>query len=223
VERSIWVDIGFTLLATLVAAFVLKTFVIQSFFIPSESMEPTLQVDDRVVVSKLAPGLFDVHRGDIVVFRDPDGWQRQPASLPDETGFGAWLLGFAQALGLAPSNADEHIIKRVIGVAGDEVACAGGGAPVTVNGVPLDESYVMPGADPSNSAFSAVVPADAIWVMGDNRPRSGDSRFNQTEDLGGSVALDDVVGVAKIRLWPLSRLAVLRNPGEVFAAVGDQR
>ena len=151
--RSLWVDVGFTLLATLVVAFVLKTFVIQSFYIPSESMEPTLQNNDRVVVSKLSPGLFEVRRGDIVVFRDPGDWSNQHAALPDQTGLGAWLLGFAQALGLAPASSEDFLIKRVIGVAGDEVACAGGGAPITVNGVALDETYVMPGAEPSVSAF----------------------------------------------------------------------
>ncbi|MDR3106961.1 MAG: signal peptidase I [Bifidobacteriaceae bacterium] len=221
VYRSIWVDIGFTLLATLVASFVLKTFVIQSFYIPSESMEPTLLNDDRVVVSKLAPGVFDVHRGDIVVFSDPGGWSSQHSALPDQTGLGAWLLGFTQALGLAPASSEDFLIKRVIGVAGDEVACAGGGDPVTVNGVALDETYVVPGAEPSISAFTVEVPPDSVWVMGDNRPRSGDSRLHQSDGQGGAVALDDVVGVAKVRLWPLSRFALLRNPGEVFAAVPD--
>ncbi|MDR2378417.1 MAG: signal peptidase I, partial [Bifidobacteriaceae bacterium] len=116
---------------------------------------------------------------------------------------------------------DEYLIKRVIAVGGDEVACLGAGQPVTVNGVALDEVYIMPGAEPSNAEFSARVPDGAVWVMGDNRPRSGDSRFHRQGDLGGAVALEDVVGVAKIRLWPLSRLSLLRNPGEVFAAVPD--
>ncbi|MDR1633480.1 MAG: signal peptidase I [Bifidobacteriaceae bacterium] len=221
VYRSIWADIGLTLLATLVASFVLKTFVIQSFYIPTQSMEPTLQEDDRVVVSKLAPGPLTVHRGDIVVFRDPGGWSSQNTPLPEETGVGAWLLGFAQALGLAPVDSDDYLIKRVIGVAGDEVACAGEGAPVTVNGVPLDETYIMPDAEPSISPFSVVVPPDALWVMGDNRPRSADSRFHQDQELGGAIALDGVVGVAMVRLWPLDRLSLLRNPGQVFAAVPD--
>jgi signal peptidase I len=203
----------------LVASFVLKTFVIQSFYIPSQSMEPTLQEDDRVVVSKLAPGPLKVHRGDIVVFRDPGGWSNEHSPLPEETGLGAWLLGFAQALGLAPVESDDFLIKRVIGLPGDQVSCVGAGEPVTVNGVPLDETYVMPGADPSLRDFSVRVPPDALWVMGDNRPESADSRFHQDQDLGGAIAVEDVVGVAKVRLWPLNRLALLRNPGAVFAAV----
>ncbi|MDR1187240.1 MAG: signal peptidase I [Bifidobacteriaceae bacterium] len=219
VYRPFWVDIGFTLLATLVASFVLKTFVIQSFYIPSQSMEPTLQADDRVVVSKLAPGPFKVHRGDIVVFHDPGGWSNQQTALPDETGLGAWLAGFAQALGLAPASSEEFVIKRVIGLGGDQVACDGPGSPVTVNGVALGETYIMPGADPSAMVFSVRVPEGALWVMGDNRPESGDSRYHQADKLLGAVSLDDVVGVAKVRLWPLSRFALLRNPGDVFEGV----
>jgi signal peptidase I len=203
----------------LVASFVLKTFVIQSFYIPTQSMEPTLQADDRVVVSKLAPGPFRVHRGDVVVFRDPGGWSSQQAALPDQTGLSAWLLGFAQALGLAPASSEEFIIKRVIAVAGDQVACDGSGAPVTVNGAALHETYIMPGAEPSQMAFSVQVPPNAVWVMGDNRPESADSRFHQDQELDGAVALEDVVGVAKVRLWPLSRFSLIRNPGTVFAQV----
>jgi signal peptidase I len=220
--RPIWVDIGFTVLVTLVASFVLKTFLIQSFYIPSQSMEPVLRSDDRVVVSKLAPGPLKVHRGDIVVFRDPGGWSSNATALPQETGVGAWIVGLTQALGLAPASSDEFLIKRVIGLPGDQVACDGGGNPLTVNGVAITEtSYVMPGSSPSSGAFSITVPEDAVWVMGDNRDHSADSRFHMDQELGGAVAIDDVVGVAKIRLWPLNRLSLLRNPGDVFANVPD--
>jgi signal peptidase I len=211
------------LLATLVASFVLKTFVIQSFYIPSQSMEPTLLINDRVVVSKLAPGPLKVHRGDIVVFHDPGGWSDAVSALPEDTGLGAWLHGFAQALGLAPSSSDDYLIKRVIGVAGDEVACESADARLTVNGVPIDETYTASGgcvaATAGEGSFSVVVPPDAVWVMGDNRGDSLDSRYHQSDPLGGAVVLDDVVGVAQLRLWPPSRLALLRNPGAVFAPI----
>jgi signal peptidase I len=225
-HRSIWVDIGFTLLATLVASFVLKTFVIQSFYIPSQSMEPTLLIQDRVIVSKLAPGPLDVHRGDVVVFHDPGGWSDVTTTLPGDSGAGAWLHGFAEALGLAPSNSDDFLIKRVIGLPGDEVVCESEAGPLRVNGTPIEEPYVAGGAGAACRAataagteFSAVVPEDAVWVMGDNRGDSRDSRYHQSEALRGAVALDDVVGVAQLRLWPFSRLAVLRNPGATFANV----
>jgi signal peptidase I len=210
---------AFTALVVVVASFALKTFVVQSFYIPSQSMEDTLLINDRITVSKLAPGPLAVHRGDIVVFHDPGGWSDGQVALPSERGFGAWLHGVAQALGFAPESADDYIVKRVIGLGGDTVACAGPGQPVTVNGWPLAETYLKPGVEPSAVAFSVKVPDGAFWLMGDNRARSTDSRFHQDQALGGAVAVDRVVGVAKARLWPLSRLDLLRNPGAVFEDV----
>ncbi|MDR2253635.1 MAG: signal peptidase I [Bifidobacteriaceae bacterium] len=213
-------ELALTALAVIVVAFGLKTFVMQSFYIPSSSMEDTFFADDRIVVSKLAPGLLDVHRGDIVVFRDPGGWSSNHP-VASESGLVAWLHGAAQALGLAPEEADDFIVKRVIGVAGDTVACLGPGAPVTVNGQPLDETYLKEGVWPSEMAFSVVVPPDSLWVMGDNRASSWDSRYHQDSALGGAVALDRVVGVANLRLWPPGRFAILRNPGAVFEYVPE--
>jgi signal peptidase I len=213
-------EIAFVALAAVVLSFVLKTFVIQSFWIPSSSMEDTLAKSDRVIVTKLAPGIWDVHRGDIVVFKDPGGWTSSAQELPAEHGLSAWIKGAAQALGLAPASSEEFLIKRVIGMGGDRVACTGGGAPLTVNGVEIDEPYLKPGSDPSRAEFDVVVPEGAIWVMGDNRDNSADSRAHQEGELKGAVSLDDVVGVAKIRTWPLNRLGILRNPGSVFADVG---
>jgi signal peptidase I len=212
-------ELAFTALAVVVASFVLKTFVLQSFFIPSESMEDTLAVDDRIVVTKLAPGMLDVHRGDVVVFADPGGWVTTSLDLPDSSGLVAGLHGVAQALGFAPESSKDFLVKRVIGVGGDQVACEGWGQPVTVNGVPLAEPYLKPGVEPSAVAFSVTVPPDSVWVMGDNRANSADSRFHQDQALGGAVSLDDLVGVAQVRLWPLSRFGLLRNPGDVFSAV----
>jgi signal peptidase I len=212
-------DAVFVVVAAVVLSFVLKTFLIQSFYIPSVSMRPTLEKLDRVLVTKLAPAILDVHRGDVVVFENPGGWISQTEPQEPATGAGAWLRSLAEAVGLAPAESKDFLIKRVIGTAGDRVACAGDGAPVTVNGVPLDETYVFPGAAPSIGDFSIVVPEDAVWVMGDNRPQSGDSRAHTDQPLGGSVALEDVVGIAQVRTWPLDRVALLRNPGQVFAAV----
>jgi signal peptidase I len=212
-------ELAFTALVVVVVSFVLKTFVVQSFYIPSESMEDTLLVNDRVMVSKLAPGLFDVHRGDIVVFHDPQGWSNDTLDLPGDSGVWAWLHGAAQSLGLAPESADDFIIKRVIGLPGDQVACDGYGVPVAVNGQPLEEPYLKAGVEPSDVAFSVEVPTDALWVMGDNRANSWDSRYHQEQALGGAIPSEKVVGVAKLRLWPLSRLGVLRNPGDVFRDV----
>jgi signal peptidase I len=212
-------DVGFVVVAAIVLSFLLKTFVIQSFYIPSESMEPTLIKWDRVVVTKLAPGMLELHRGDIVVFHDPGGWVGQNAPLPQTGPVTGALRSVAQAIGLAPADSEDFVIKRVIGLGGDRVACRGKGLPVTVNGVPLDETYLAPGIDPSETAFDVVVPPDAVWLMGDNRNRSADSRSHMDEALGGAVSLEDVVGVAQVRTWPFDRFGLLRNPGSVFASV----
>ncbi|MDR0593019.1 MAG: signal peptidase I [Bifidobacteriaceae bacterium] len=212
-------DAAFVVVAAIVLSFLLKTFLIQSFYIPSLSMRPTLEELDRVLVTKLAPGILKVHRGDVVVFEDPGGWIAQPESDEPAGGLMGAIRSLAEGIGLAPAESKDFLIKRVIGTEGDRVACEGSGSPVTVNGVPLDETYVAAGSQPSATRFSVVVPDGAIWVMGDNRLLSADSRAHRDQPLGGAVALDDVVGVAQVRTWPLDRLALLRNPGRVFAAV----
>ena len=218
--RRLLAELAFVVLVVLVASFALKTFVIQTFWIPSHSMDITLEPNDRVMVTKLAPGLLSIHRGDIVVFHDPGGWAGQSGSPDEQKGRAASLvLGVAQALGLAPTSSEEFLIKRVIGLPGDTVSCEGSSAPVLVNGVALDETYLHPGVQPSSMAFDIEVPKDAIWVMGDNRDNSADSRAHQDQDLNGAVAIDQVVGVAQLRTWPLSRFGLLRNPGAVFAEV----
>jgi signal peptidase I len=225
-------EVAFVVLAAIVLSFVLKTFFVQSFFIPSQSMEDTFFEHDRVMVSKLAPGPLKVNRGDIVVFADPDGGWLGPSSLPKETGVAAWVQGALEALGLTPPTADNFLIKRVIGTGGDRVECvpADGAEPsgdswtgvMRINGVEIDESvYLKPGEKPCDQELNIVVPDGALWLMGDNRGHSGDSRFHQNLPGGGSVDLEYVVGVAKVRTWPLNRFALLRNPGSVFASVPE--
>lgn len=198
-------------------SWIVKTFLAQAFFIPSASMHDTLLEGDRVLVSKLAPGPFDLHRGDIVVFADPGGWLDQQA-VPETNVAQDALI----AIGLMPQQSEDHLIKRVIGLPGDRVASAGDGSPLTVNGEPVDESlYLAPGASPSEIAFDVTVPDDALWVMGDNRQHSADSRWHLGDAGGGAVPVDDVVGTAFVTLWPVDRIGLLRNPGDVFADVPD--
>nr|WP_233404844.1 signal peptidase I [Actinotalea solisilvae] len=203
--------------SALVLSLVIKTFLVQAFFIPSGSMEQTLLVGDRVLVTKLAPGPLDVHRGDIVVFKDPGGWL--PAQEPGPTGWRATVASVLTYVGLLPQDSGEHLIKRVVGLPGDTVECCDEQGRVLVNGVPVDEPYLAAGASPSEIEFSVVVPDDRLWVMGDNRQNSQDSRYNQGSPGGGSIPAENVVGVAFVTVWPVDRWGALRNPGATFADV----
>lgn len=202
------------LVSAIVLSLVIKTYLAQAFFIPTGSMEQTLLVGDRVMVTKLAPGPLDVHRGDIVVFKDPGGWL---GPVPED---GTPLLtSVLTYIGLLPQDSGEHLIKRVIGVGGDTVECCDEDGRLSVNGVPIDEPYLADGAWPSEIDFSVTVPEGYLWVMGDNRQNSEDSRYHQGEPGGGAIPVADVVGVAFVTLWPIDRATLLRNPGSTFAEV----
>lgn len=206
------------LASALVLSLLVKTFLVQAFYIPSPSMHETLIENDRILVSKLVPGPLSLHRGDIVVFKDPGGWlETQPAVR--KTGWHRTVNDVLTWVGLVPVDAGEHLVKRVIGLPGDHVTSAGNGAPVVVNGVALDEPYVAPGSQPSSMAFDVVVPAGSLWVMGDNRDHSSDSRYHQGNPGGGAVPESNVVGVAFVTVWPLARMTVLHNPSATFAGV----
>ena len=201
--------------SAILLSWLLKTFVVQAFVIPSSSMRDTLLECDRVLVSRLVPAPFDVHRGDVVVFADPGGWL-----TPEEAPRASAVQRALATVGLAPEQSTGHLIKRVIGLPGDRVAAAGDGSPVTVNGVPVDEAaYLAAGVGPSDIPFDVTVPDGALWVLGDNRSGSRDSRWHQGDPGGGAVPLADVVGTAFAVPWPFDRAAVLRNPGDVFADV----
>jgi signal peptidase I len=201
----------------LTLALVIKTFLVQAFFIPSESMEDTLLTGDRVLVSKLTPGVFDLHRGDIVVFKDPGGWLT-PTAPVDQGPLRNGVRDVLTFVGLLPQDSGEHLIKRVIGLPGDRVSCAGPGQPVKVNGVAISEPYVFPGNNPSDKVFDVTVPAGHLWVLGDHREVSEDSRFHPTLN-NGMVPIKDVVGKAFVIVWPLSRASTLGIPDTVFSQV----
>ncbi|MCX4696791.1 signal peptidase I [Streptomyces sp. NBC_01408] len=180
----------------------LSNFVLQPFLIPSRSMEPALQVGDRVLVNKLAYGFGDQpRRGDIVVFDGSGSFVREPAG---GSPVGDALRGAASALGLAePSDTD--FVKRVVGVGGDDVVCCDAAGRIEVNGVPLDEPYLYPGDAPSRVPFRIVVPLGTLWVMGDHRSQSRDSRDHLGEPGGGMVPVEKVIGRADWIGWPVSR------------------
>jgi signal peptidase I len=211
------VVLGMALLLSLL----IKTFLVQAFFIPSTSMENTLLVGDRVLVSKLTPGVFELHRGDVVVFKDPGGWLTAEEAVPPQQtgGVGGTVRNALSFVGLLPQDAGEHLIKRVIGVGGDHVQCCDAQGRVQVNGVAVDETaYLVPGAAPSDKPFDVTVPYGYLWVMGDNRPVSADSRLHRALN-NGMVPLHDVVGKAFVIVWPFDRVGGLGTPGSVFARV----
>jgi len=213
-------ETAIVVVCALVLSVVVKTFLVQAFFIPSESMEDTLVYQDRILVNKLAPGPFDLHRGDIVVFKDPGGWLLSEQEQPQTRTTRALHKALA-AVGLYPKDAGEHLVKRIIGLPGDHVVCGGADSSVTVNGEALDEPYLAHGAVPCDEPFDTVVPADRLWVMGDNREHSADSHVHTTDPGGGSIPMGDVVGVAFVLVWPLSNATVLHNPAATFADVPD--
>ena len=195
-------------------SFVIKTFLLQPFWIPSESMEPALVPGDRVVVSKLTPGPFDLQRGDVVVFDDPDHWLGE-GEVP-QAGPVRKLLEF---VGLYPAG-DNHLIKRVIGMPGDHVKCCDSSGRISINGVSITEPYLAAGTKPSLTPFAITVPAGRIWVMGDNRGNSGDSRYHDNgTGATGSVPIKNVTGRADAVLWPLDRITWLGNYSATFAKV----
>jgi signal peptidase I len=212
-QRSFWKELPLLVGIALVLALLIKTFLVQAFSIPSGSMENTLKPGDRVLVDKLTPWFGSTpSRGEVVVFHDPGGWlpENPPASS------NPLVRGFQKSLsfvGLMPSADEKDLIKRVIGVGGDTVECKGSG-PVLVNGKPLNEPYVHPGSTPCSSdvPFTTTVPKGRIWVMGDNRQDSLDSRFHMSLPGGGTVANDDVVGRAVTVAWPVNHWAWLPVP-----------
>ncbi|WP_250445963.1 signal peptidase I [Actinotalea sp. C106] len=214
-----WLRESFVIVVSaLVLSLIIKTFLVQAFFIPSSSMEDTLAIGDRVLVTKLAPGPLDVNRGDVVVFKDPGGWLPTQPTTPQP----AWREALTEGLtfiGLLPQDSGEHLIKRVVALPEDTVECCDADGRLLVNGVAIDEPYLAAGSEASEMEFSVTVPAGGLWVMGDNRQNSQDSRYKQGDPGGGSVPLDNVVGVAFVTVWPADRWTLLRNPGETFAEV----
>jgi signal peptidase I len=210
-------EVTLVLAIALVLSLLIKTFLVQAFYIPSESMEQTLLRGDRVLVSKLTPGPIPLQRGDVVVFKDPGGWL-PPPEPPDDGPVRAGLRRVLTFVGLLPADSGEHLIKRVIGLPGDTVMCCDAQSRITINGTPIDEPYLFPGNRPSEVDFTVTVGPGHLWVMGDHRAVSEDSRFHR--DLAdGTVPESDVVGRAVVIVWPLGRAAVLHNPRAVFAQV----
>ncbi len=208
--RSFWKELPLLIVIALVLALLIKTFLVQAFSIPSDSMQNTLQRGDRVLVDKLTPWFgSEPERGEVVVFHDPGGWLDDTEEVHPNV-----VQKFLSFIGLMPSAEEKDLIKRVIAIGGDTVECRENG-PVVVNGKALDEqSFIFPGNTPCNDEpFGPIkVPEGRIWVMGDHRQDSRDSRYHQELPGSGTVSNDEVVGRAFVVAWPISRWATLPIP-----------
>jgi signal peptidase I len=180
-----------------------RVFVADLYVIPSGSMMNTLQINDRIITSKLSPKIFQLKRGDVIVFKDPANWLGSESE-------GSSLFS------------SEYLVKRLIGLPGDHVKCCTAGGQITINGVAIDEtSYIRPGVEPSTIPFDITVMKDHLFVLGDNRSNSADSRYHANDGAEGLVPVSDVAGVAKFVYWPLSHFTHLSRPDSVFAKVPD--
>ncbi|MEU4729302.1 MULTISPECIES: signal peptidase I [unclassified Streptomyces] len=208
-HRSFWKELPLLIGIALLLALLIKTFLVQAFSIPSDSMQDTLQRGDRVLVDKLTPWFgSEPERGEVVVFHDPANWLS--GELTPEPNIAQQVLS---KIGLMPDAAEKDLIKRTIAIGGDTVECKKGG-PVVVNGKQLDEPYIFPGNTACDDApFGPItVPKGKIWVMGDHRQNSQDSRYHMQDSTQGFVPVDKVVGRAVVVAWPVTRWSTLPVP-----------
>ncbi len=202
---------GTVILYALVIAFLVKTFLLRGFYIPSGSMEQTLQVNDRVFINVAGSYFSEPKRGDVIVFKDSQGWipstQKTSSPLKD-------ALSFA---GILPDTSSNFLVKRVIGTPGDVVESDGNGK-IKVNGVEITEPYLYPGNPPSEVPFKVTVPAGKYFVMGDHRSNSADSRYH-ISDGTAFISKDDVQGNVFVVAWPLNHFGLLQDQSSVFSSI----
>ncbi|MEP6664978.1 MAG: signal peptidase I [Nocardioidaceae bacterium] len=200
-----WQEMVLLIGTALVLALIIKTFFLQAFYIPSGSMRDTLRVNDRILVEKWSYWAGDIKRGDIVVFDDPANWLGEEDAQTSTNAVTKTL----SVIGLYPTGG--HLVKRVVGVGGDDVACTDGA--VEVNGTALKESeYVTLPAQACTGNWDVQVPKDRLWVLGDNRNHSADSRVHTGDPGGGFIPVDDVVGKVFVLVWPVGHWGFIHRP-----------
>ncbi|MFC0675589.1 signal peptidase I [Brachybacterium hainanense] len=214
-----WLEYLVTMVGALVIAVLVKTFLIQPFYIPSSSMEPTLQVNDKIIVSKLSPGVIDLERGDVIVFQDPADWIEGDATV--DPSIRTRIMMALSLVGLVPDPSQDHLVKRLIGLPGDHVVCEEKGGALTVNGETLEEPYINPETPACQEAFDVTVPEDSLWVMGDNRFASADSVYHYSHGEEAYVPVENVTGKAVAIFWPVGHWTGLGDGHATFASVPD--
>jgi len=184
---------------------------VESFYIPSGSMEPTLTPEDRILVNKIG-GASSLQRGDLVVFDGTHTFADRAEGPGSGQSSAVGRIMGSIALRLSIHLNESDYVKRVVGLPGDHVVCCDARGLLTVNDIAVQEHYVYPGDRPSDLTFDVRVPAGRIWVMGDHRSDSADSRAHLGDPGGGMVRLDDVIGRAGVIYWPPSRVGILGSP-----------
>lgn len=216
-KGSLLKELPVLLVVAFVLALVIKTFLVQAFFIPSGSMEPTLHgcfgcSGDRVLVNKIPYYFHDPEPGDIVVFRGPESWAPEFQVTEPGNPVESALLWLGRAIGTAPPD-EKDFVKRVIATGGQTVECCDDQGRVLVDGEPLDEPYIEYDNPVESRSFSPItVPEGRMWVMGDNRAGSADSRSHVDDGDFGTIPVDNVIGRATVIVWPVSRLDWLGSP-----------
>ena len=206
-------ELPILVVSALILSIIIKTFLIQFFYIPSGSMENTLLVNDRVGVNKFGALFSEVKRGDVVVFRDPADWL--PPVTEESAGLGKVIKDSLVFVGVLPDPAKQFLIKRVIGVGGDRVVCCNTEGKLEINGVPVNEPYIYPGDAASEMKFDVKVPKDFVWVMGDHRGASADSRFHTDDPNKGMVPFSRVTGKAVVVIWPISNFGLIERGSDL--------
>ena len=207
-KGSVLREFPILVVVALLVSLIIKSFFIQFFYIPSGSMQNTLEVKDRVAVNKVPFLSHTIMRGDIIVFRDPDHWLGDPAPSADPLIIAKLRDGLI-AVGVLPNPAKQHLVKRVIGIAGDHLVCCDNNKRITVNGIPLNEPYIFKGDNPSDMNFDVRVPPGKLWVMGDHRGASADSRYHTDDINKGMVPTNKVVGRVVAVIWPAGHAKIV--------------
>ncbi len=209
-KGSVLREFPILIIVALAVSLLIKSFLVQFFYIPSGSMENTLQIGDRVAVNKLPFISKTINRGDVVVFRDPANWLPEPYEASGNKILGKIKDGLV-TVGVLPNPAKQYLVKRVIGVAGDKVICCNNGK-LTINGKETSEPYIFAGNKASELDFNITVPEGKIWVMGDHRGSSADSRYHQDDVNNGFVPVSKVTGQVFATIWPIKSVGLV--PGQ---------
>ena len=207
-KGSLLRELPILVILALLVSLLIKSFLVQFFYIPSGSMENTLQIKDRVAVNRVPFIGNNVSRGDVIVFRDPAGWLPEASSVDGNRVTNAIREGLV-LVGVVPNPAKQYLVKRVIGVAGDKVVAKD--QVLTINGKPTNEPYIFSGNTPSDTDFNITVPEGKVWVMGDHRGASGDSRVHQDDVNNGMVPVEKITGRVIATIWPLSRIGFISS------------